>query len=125
LRKPAPPRDLPPPLELECLKSLWRLDQASVQDVRDDLAAQGRELAYTTVMTLLGRLARRGAAARIKSGRAFRYRAALTREQARRLAIDELIASYFGGSPEALLSYLQGAPSPPPDESGMIDITLL
>jgi len=101
------------------------LEQATVREVRDDLSGRGRELAYTTVMTLLDRLARRGAASRTKSGRAFRYRAALARDEARRLAIDELIATYFGGSQDALLSYLQGAPSPNPTGSGMIDITLL
>ena len=70
MRKPAPPRDIPPPLELECLKVLWKLGEASVKDVRGDLAAS-RTLAYTTVMTLMERLVKKGGAARRKSGRMF------------------------------------------------------
>ncbi|MBM3810948.1 MAG: BlaI/MecI/CopY family transcriptional regulator [Acidimicrobiia bacterium] len=118
--------ELPPPLELECLKSLWRLEQASVHDVRDDIAAGGRELAYTTVMTLLDRLARRGAASRIRSGRAFLYRPVLTRDEARTLALEELVATHFGGSHDALRAYLAGAePEPPIPSSENLDITLL
>lgn len=39
MRRPAPPRDIPPPLELECLKALWGLGEGSVRDVRKILVA--------------------------------------------------------------------------------------
>ena len=57
MRKPAPPRDLPPPLELECLKALWELGQGGVKEVRESLQER-RPLAYTTVMTLLDQISR-------------------------------------------------------------------
>ena len=129
MRRPAAPREIPPPLELECLKALWKLGEASVKDVRVELAP-GRNLAYTTVMTLLERLVRKGGATRRKAGRMFIYAPALARDYLRRLAVQELAASFFDGSPEELLGFLQGqAPSPvppstPPAEDEL-DTTLL
>ena len=35
MRRPAPQRDMPPPLELECLKELWGIGEGTVRDVRD------------------------------------------------------------------------------------------
>jgi predicted transcriptional regulator len=109
MRKPAPPRDIPPPLELECLKSLWKLSEASVKDVRDDLAS--RNLAYTTVMTLLDRLVKKGRASRRKSGRMFIYAPAIPRMLVRGLAVKELVDSFFDGSEEELLAYLKHRPA--------------
>ena len=62
---PAVARELPPPLELECLKALWGLGEASVRQVQDAIAPN-RQLAYTTVMTVMDRLARRGCVQRKK-----------------------------------------------------------
>src|SRR5512138_2516430 len=99
MRKPAPPRDIPPPLELECLKVLWQLGEGSVKDVRSGLA-ESRNLAYTTVMTLMDRLVKKGSASRRKSGRMFLYAPVLPRDHARRLAVQELVDTFFGGSHE-------------------------
>ena len=70
MRRPAPPRDIPPPLELECLKALWGLGEGTVRDVRQILVGN-RNLAYTTVMTVLDRLEKRGGVSRRKNGRSF------------------------------------------------------
>lgn len=105
MRRPGRSSEIPPPLELECLKALWRLGNGSVKDVRGVLT-ENRSLAYTTVMTVLDRLVRRGAVERKKDGRAFIYAAILEREQARRLAVKELLDIYFGGSEDALRAYL-------------------
>jgi len=113
MRRPSPPREIPPPLELECLKTLWKLGESSVRDVRDDLAAS-RGLAYTTVMTLLDRLARKGAAARRKVGRQFLYSAVLPREVVRRLAVGELVEGLFNGSAAELAAFLDGRVEAPP-----------
>jgi len=113
VRRPAPPREIPPPLELECLKTLWKIGEASVKDVQADLAAS-RGLAYTTVMTLLDRLARKGAAARRKVGRQFLYSAVLPREVVRRAAIGELVEGLFDGSQTDLAAFLQGRVKAPP-----------
>ncbi len=100
-----PARDIPPPLELECLKALWRIGDGTVKDVRKVLTEQ-RNLAYTTVMTVLDRLVRRGGVERRKAGRAFVYTPRVGREEMRRLAIEELVNSFFDGSKEELRAYL-------------------
>ena len=106
MRRPAPPREIPPPLELECLKEIWRLGEGSVKDVRDGLAPR-RDLAYTTVMTLLERLVRKGAVSRRKTGRSFVYSALLSRECVRQLAVKDLVDTFFEGSEESLRAYLE------------------
>ena len=107
MRTARPPHDIPPPLELECLKVLWVLGEGSVRQVRQELAAR-RTLAYTTVMTVLDRLTRKGAVSRRKSGRSFVYVPMLSRDLLRRLAVNELVESLFGGSREQLIEYLRG-----------------
>jgi BlaI family transcriptional regulator, penicillinase repressor len=109
MRKRGTPREIPPPLELECLKALWRLGEGSVKDVRQILT-ENRNLAYTTVMTVLERLARRGRVARRKVGRAFVYVPAVERQEMRRLAVKDLVETHFGGSYEALIDYLRPRP---------------
>src|ERR1700681_554998 len=99
-------RDIPPPLELECLKALWTLGEGNVKDVRRALAAD-RNLAYTTVMTVLDRLARKGGVVRRKVGRSFVYAPVLRRENLRRLAIQDLVDRFFDGSEDALIAYLR------------------
>ena len=68
-----------------------------------------RPLAYTTVMTVLDRLARRGCVDRRKVGRGFIYSAVLSRDSVRRVAIEDLIHCYFDGSEESLRHYFQAA----------------
>jgi predicted transcriptional regulator len=109
MRRPAPPRGVPPPLELECLKALWLLGEGTVKDVQAALAPS-RALAYTTVMTLLDRLARKGAVTRRKAGRAFLYSPVVSRELVRRAAVQELVSSLFGGSEDELLEFLSRRP---------------
>jgi predicted transcriptional regulator len=109
MRRKAAAREIPPPLELECLKALWTLGEGNVKQVRAWLAPN-RPLAYTTVMTLLDRLSRKGAASRRKTGRFFVYSPSLERDTLRRLALNELINGYFDGSRDALVTYLAGSP---------------
>ena len=95
-------REIPPPLELECLKVLWTLGEGNVKDVRQALTGS-RNLAYTTVMTVLDRLARKGGVARRKVGRSFVYVPVLSRGVLRRLAVQDLVDRFFEGSEEALM----------------------
>ena len=113
MRKRGAPRDIPPPLELECLKALWSIGEANVKDVRQVLT-ENRNLAYTTVMTVLDRLVKRGGVERRKVGRSFVYAPLVTRDTLRRLAVKELIDSFFDGSEEQLLAYLRNAPAEQP-----------
>src|SRR3954471_3333910 len=64
-------------LELRVLEALWRRGDATVRDLCDDFPAA----AYTTLMTTMERLHRKGVLAREKSGRAFVYRAVSSRSE--------------------------------------------
>jgi BlaI family transcriptional regulator, penicillinase repressor len=106
---PAPAHELPPPLELECLKALWTLGEGSVRQVQDAIASE-RQLAYTTVMTVMDRLARRGCVRRKKNGRSFVYAPVLTQSAVRTLAVQDLVDCLFGGSEESLRQFLSDRP---------------
>jgi predicted transcriptional regulator len=122
-------REIPPPLELECLKVLWTLGEGNVKDVRQALTGS-RRLAYTTVMTVLDRLARKGGVARRKVGRSFVYVPVLSRGVLRRLAVQDLVDRFFEGSRQALIDLLRNGEStePPPAATSAtenLDPTLL
>ncbi|MEU6203104.1 BlaI/MecI/CopY family transcriptional regulator [Micromonospora musae] len=91
-------------LERAVMDVLWdsvpgTSDGVTVREVADALA--GRELAYTTVMTVLDRLAGKGMVQRQREGRAWRYRAAASREA--HIAQLMLDALDLGGSRDAAL----------------------
>ena len=104
---PKTARDVPPPLELLCLNALWSLQEGNVRDVQQ-IVCQSRPLAYTTIMTVLDRLVRKGKLARRKVGRSFVYSPQTSRDVMRRVAIRELLEGFFNGSEEDLLHFLRG-----------------
>ena len=110
MRKKALPRAIPPPLELECLRALWTLESANVAQVREALLNR-HALAYTTVMTLLDRLTRKGAAQRKKIGRYFVYTPAVDRETLRRAALVELVDYYFDGNEQEMRAWVGALPN--------------
>jgi BlaI family transcriptional regulator, penicillinase repressor len=103
------------PLELECMNMLWPLGEATVREIRDRLIPR-RARAYTTIMTIMDRLARKGVVERRKAGRAYVYRARLAAAEARSQALAQILENFFGGSKEALLAQLgAGAAVDPTD----------
>ncbi|MCC6264506.1 MAG: BlaI/MecI/CopY family transcriptional regulator [Bryobacterales bacterium] len=101
--------EIPPPLELACLTVLWKRGEADVGEVREAMH-ESRPLAYTTVMTVLERLAAKGMVTRQKSGRSFRYAPARNREEIRALAVAQLIDQFFDGSIAEFGRYLRAMP---------------
>ena len=91
------------PLELEIMHILWDSGPSTVSEVQPRLAST---LAYTTVMTMLNVLLRKGKVTRVQDGRAFRYRPTVTRRRATGSAVEDLVKRMFGGSTEALLMTL-------------------
>jgi predicted transcriptional regulator len=89
-----------------CLKALWSLGQGNVSEVRGAVA-ESKPLAYTTVMTVLERLAKKNVVSRRKVGRAFVYTPRIARDAMRRLALKEFVDCYFEGSEEKLTRFLQ------------------
>jgi predicted transcriptional regulator len=88
------------PLELEIMQVLWQDGASTVAEVQPKLRAS---LAYTTVQTMLNVLLRKSKVERVQEGRAFRYKAAVSRERATGGALHDLVRRMFGGSPEAML----------------------
>src|SRR3569833_2318411 len=105
-------RELPPPLEMACLNALWELREGNVEEVRV-CVSRARPLAYTTVLTLLDRLSRRGAVSRRKEGRGFRYQPAIERDKLRRLALNQFLDHHFDGSVDTLREFLNSEQQAP------------
>lgn len=106
------------PLEVEVMEVLWNGGERSVRDVADLL---DRKLAYTTVMTTLDRLFKKGLLDRQKSERAFLYSPRVSRQDWERQRAGDLVAGLLAGSSpsrELLLSSLV-------DAVGQHDISLL
>src|SRR5580698_4300263 len=110
-------RELPPPLEMMCLNALWEIQEGNVEDVRR-VVSESRPLAYTTVLTLLDRLSRRGAVSRRKEGRGFRYQPSIERDKLRRLALSQFLDHHFSGSVQNLRAFLELEPAAEPIPAG-------
>jgi len=107
------------PFELDCMNALWPLGEATVKQVRESLMSR-RPRAYTTIMTILDRLAQKGIVSRRKVGRAYLYRASLQAAEAQQSAVQHLVAGFFGGSREALAAHLNGVQMPLPARAARI-----
>src|SRR5262245_60144154 len=80
-------------LEMEIMNVLWETGPASVQTVQQRL---GRDLAYTTVQTMLNVLVRKKKVTRALKDRAYYYRPLVSREKVAGHAIKDLIERLFG-----------------------------
>jgi predicted transcriptional regulator len=89
------------PLELEIMSVLWETGPANVQTVQSHI--KGRELAYTTVQTMLNVLDRNGKVKRRLKDRAFVYRPVLSRQKAVTQAVGDMLDRFFGGSADSLV----------------------
>ena len=70
------------PLEAEVMDRLWKRRSATVRDIVEELG-RSRQLAYTTVMTIMTRLHAKGLLERTRDGKTYVYRPAFTREERR------------------------------------------
>lgn len=93
-------------LQLAVMKAVWRLGDATVSDVSTQLAADGRELAPTTVATLLDRLSKQGWLKGRKSGRQLIYRAKVKEADAARGMLKRLVGTFFAGKISRLTAQL-------------------
>lgn len=101
-------------LQLDIMRALWR-GEASVADVVTALA-DSRDLAHTTVATLLTRLEKRGVVAVRREGRQLLYSARVSESQVRRSMVSGLIQSLFRGDARALLAHLVSEDDVAPDD---------
>lgn len=100
------------------MKALWALEKATVHEVRACLLPE-RPLAYTTVMTVMGRLVRKGVAEREKRGRSHQYRPLAMEDSVREDALNQMVDDFFKGSRDELRRHLEnGGTSPKPQAVG-------
>ncbi|EKQ71000.1 putative transcriptional regulator [Leptolyngbyaceae cyanobacterium JSC-12] len=87
------------PLEREILHIVWELGTVSVKDVHDRILEDpDRELAYTSVTTVLNRLTNKGWLACDRQGRSFAWRSLISQEQAKALEAYEQLNQFLAVS---------------------------
>src|SRR5881296_901489 len=91
------------PTELEIMHVLWETGPANVQTVQQHLP---RELAYTTVQTMLNILHRKGKVKRTLKDRAYIYKPVVSRSQVLGQHVSDVVERLFGGSAESLVMSL-------------------
>ncbi|HAB18609.1 MAG TPA: BlaI/MecI/CopY family transcriptional regulator [Verrucomicrobiota bacterium] len=92
-------------LQLRILEVLWEKSETSVAQVHESLKPE-RDLAYTTVATMLRKMEARGLVRHREEGRAFLYRAAVQADAVTRSAGDHLVERLFEGSLASAVSHL-------------------
>jgi BlaI family penicillinase repressor len=93
------------PLQVDVMRVLWERTEATAAEVHAALAAS-RDLALTTVATLLRRLEKRGLVHHRSAGRQFVYRARVAEEDARDALVTELTERHFEGDAARLVHHL-------------------
>lgn len=95
------------PLETEILHIVWELGSATVKDVHERILSNpDRELAYTSVTTVLRRLTQKGWLACDKQERAFYWRPLVSRQEAQVLEAYEQLQRFLSvGNPDIVLAF--------------------
>ena len=93
------------PQELAIMKVVWRLGEATVRDVYEALRAK-RQIAYTTVMTMMKILQEKGYLKSSRAERAFVYRPAQPRHQVVTAIVRDFVDRVFDGAAAPLLLHL-------------------
>src|SRR5262245_40143099 len=98
-----PGSEHPTELELALLKVLWQAAPQTVESVRETLAAGGRDLTYSSVITMLNIMVRKKYLKRTKRGRAFEFIPLVEEQGIHRRMLDDLVNRVFDGSAQAVM----------------------
>ena len=94
-------------LEVDILKAVAKLDSATVKDIFEALYPS-RRLAYTTVLTVMGRLTKKGILHQERSQAPYVYTPIIGLEQVAASIVDCVVDQLLDGSPDALVKHLTG-----------------
>ena len=92
--------------ELEVMHVFWERGESTAADIRDSLESQGRDLAYTTVATLVRILLDKQFLTQTCDERPFKFKPARSYEEVSRTMLGDLVQKVFGGSRARLLVQL-------------------
>jgi BlaI family transcriptional regulator, penicillinase repressor len=93
------------PQELAIMKVVWKRETATVRDIYEELRAR-RDIAYTTVLTMMKILEQKGYVKKTKADRAFVYRAVQPRQQVIGGMVREFVDRVFDGASRSALLHL-------------------
>jgi predicted transcriptional regulator len=105
--------------ELEILQVLWKMEQATVRDVHEELA-KTKASGYTTTLKLMQIMDEKGLVARDTSSKTHVYRAAYSQEKAQSSALDKILSTVFEGSTSDLVIQALGHHKASKDEIDVI-----
>jgi predicted transcriptional regulator len=104
-------------LEAQVMEAVWAGEDLCVDDVREQLAQQGKKAAYTTIMTTLDRLYKKGYLERRRVGKAYRYSARVTKSElgksVARQVLDGLLSTF---AEPAVAYFVEALGSARPDQ---------
>lgn len=93
-------------VELEFMHIVWSLGEASPDDIDSALREKGRSVSIGSIRNVLAIMMEKGYLVRRKEGKAYRYRAKVRKDQARRAIMDDLVSSLFEGSESLVIAAL-------------------
>ncbi len=110
--------------ELEVMHAFWKLGTSTVATAREELARAGRELAYTTVATLVRILTEKRFLEQTSQARPFLYRPIRTFEDVSRSLLGDVVQRVFRGSREQMLVTLLQQRELSPEERDVLESIL-
>jgi BlaI family transcriptional regulator, penicillinase repressor len=111
-------------VELEFMHIVWALGEASPDDIDAALREKGRNISVGSIRNVLAIMMEKGYLARRKEGKAFRYRAKVPKDKARRVIMDNLLSSLFEGSESLVIAALLEDRELSPEEKEKIRLLL-
>ena len=100
-------------LEIDILNSFWSLTKdnedrdVSIQDIVDDLSANGVERAYTTIKTVMDRLTVKAILVRYKVGKKFFYKSSMNKEEMALDAVKTVAEQFFDGNFTDMIRFIE------------------
>lgn len=109
--------------ELQVMKAVWKLGEASVHDVRAELGGE-RAGAYTSIATMLKFLEKKGALKHAQDGRTYYYVPAVSEERTKEKTAQYVLKHFFNGDLVALVAVLTKVAKPSPAERRAVSAAL-
>src|SRR5262245_54816508 len=110
-------------VELEMMNVIWRIGPCSVAQVQEQLPPD-RDLAYTSVSTIVRILEQKGYVTSEKEGRGHLYAAAVSKPSYQALSLKRIVRSVFDGAPSLLVQRLLATETLTPEELARIESLL-